>query len=605
MKRQKIELLAPARDLECGLAAIDHGADAVYIGSPAFSARAAASNSVADIERLVGYAHKYFGRVYVALNTLLTDSELDKAVSLIHQLYNAGIDGLIIQDLGLLERDLPPIPLHASTQCNNRTVEKVQFLERVGFEQVVLARELSLERIKEISSETDVLLESFIHGALCVSYSGRCYISEVVTGRSANRGECAQFCRHRYKLEDGTGKMISDEHVLSLKDLNLSRSLEDLLDAGVSSFKIEGRLKSAQYVKNITAYYRSELDKILQRRPELTRLSSGRCSFSFNPNSFKSFNRGVTDYYLNREKGRPAAVKSPKSLGQYVGKVVGYKGKALKIKAEETLHNGDGCCYFNEQDELVGLRVNRAEVEFIYPAKPIKPPVGTSLYRNVDVQFNKELERSDNCRNINVELVLENSEEQLILTIVDEDGVRSITSHSFKRELAKNPGASVKTAEKQLKKSGSTIFLVKDVSVEIEPELFVAASEFNQLRRIGFENHLQERLDHYGRRSLEFHANDVSYPESSDDLPDITNSSAEKFYNRHGLQNLSASSQQKPLMHCKYCVRAQYGMCPGKGAGANAEPLYITDNTGRYILSFDCKSCEMKVDFADKDTDQG
>lgn len=604
MKRQKIELLAPARDLECGRAAIDHGADAIYIGSPAFSARVAASNSVADIEQLVNHAHKYFGRVYVALNTLLADSELDKAVSLIHQLYNAGIDGLIIQDLGLLERDLPPIPLHASTQCNNRTVEKIQFLERVGFEQAVLARELSLESIKEISSKTNVLLESFIHGALCVSYSGRCYISEVVTGRSANRGECAQFCRHRYKLEDSTGTMISDEHVLSLKDLNLSRSLEDLLDAGISSFKIEGRLKSAQYVKNITAYYRTELDKILERRPELTRISSGRCSYTFKPNPFKSFNRGVTDYYLNREKGRLAAVKSPKSVGQYVGKVVGYMDKALQIQAEEPLHNGDGCCYFNEQGELVGLRVNRAEAEFIYPAKPIKPLVGTSLYRNVDIQFNKELERSDHCRNINVELVLENSEDQLALTIVDEDGVRSITSCSFKKELAKTPGTSAKTAEKQLKKSGSTIFLVEDISVAIEPELFVAASKFNQLRRVGFEKHLQARLDHYGRRSLEFHVSDVRYPSNRDDLPDITNLSAEKFYSRHGLQSFSGSSQQKPLMHCKYCVRTQYGMCPGKGADVNAEPLYITDNTGRYVLTFDCRSCEMKVDFADKNTDQ-
>ena len=323
MLPQKIELLAPAKNLGCGISAINHGADAVYIGGPQFGARAAAGNSLFDIEKLIHHAHQFRAKVYVALNTIFNDSELDHAVRLCHQLHGIGVDALIVQDVGLLESELPPIPLHSSTQMNNRTVDKVRFLEKVGFQQVVLARELSLAEIKEIRAATRIPLEFFVHGALCVSYSGQCYISEVVAGRSANRGECAQFCRHKFTLKDGQGKILEkDRYLLSLKDLNLSAHLEVLIDAGISSFKIEGRLKDENYVKNVTAYYRQALDKIIEADGGLQRISSGRCSFGFIPDPAKSFNRGNTDYFLINQRNKPGALESPKSTGQRLGQVV-------------------------------------------------------------------------------------------------------------------------------------------------------------------------------------------------------------------------------------------------------------------------------------------
>ena len=352
MHRHKIELLAPAKNLVCGMSAINHGADAVYIGGPQFGARAAASNSLVDIEKLVAHAHQFRARVYVALNTIFDDRELDLAVGLSHRLHGIGVDALIIQDVGLLESELPPIPLHSSTQMNNRTVDKVRFLEKVGFQQVVLARELSLAQIKEIRAATTVPLEFFVHGALCVSYSGQCYISEVMAGRSANRGECAQFCRHKFTLKDGQGKILEkDRYLLSLKDLNLSAHLGALIDAGVSSFKIEGRLKDENYVKNVTAYYRQALDKIIDGDNGLQSSSAGRCSFGFIPDPAKSFNRGKTDYFLtnrgNTRGNTPGAIDSPKSTGQRLGKVVRAEKQFFILATGETVNNGDGLCFFD------------------------------------------------------------------------------------------------------------------------------------------------------------------------------------------------------------------------------------------------------------------
>ncbi len=600
MAKRTIELLSPARDLDCGLAAINHGADAVYIGAPAFSARAAAANSLTDIEQLVRYAHKYFARVYVALNTLLLDSEIKKAEALIHQLYEAGVDALIIQDMGLLECDLAPIPLHASTQCDNRTVGKVQFFEQLGFEQLVLARELSLAEIREIRSRTSILLEAFIHGALCVSYSGRCYISEAVAGRSGNRGQCAQFCRHRYKLSDAEGNVLADEYVLSLKDFNLSRSLESLIDAGVSSLKIEGRLKPVQYVKNVTAYYRQALDNILERRSDLQSLASGKCSFSFTPNLSKSFNRGTTEYFLHQKKTALAAVRSPKSLGEPVGRVVGFKGRAIRLNSFEKLNNGDGCSFFDEKNELVGFTVNRVDGDLIYPAKSVKPLPAITLYRNVDVQFNRELERSQQCRKIALTLTLDYQDNALRLIIVDEDGICSETRLAQQYQAAKNPGKSARAAEKQLKKSGETIFTVKTVQVKLEPNMFVAVSSFNELRRSGFANHLLKRLSARPERRFLMPETVAVYPSDSSEFPDISNAFAERFYNKHGLDVSAGAGQKRPLMQCKYCVRAQYGICSGKGRKGNAEPLYITDKSRRYKLVFDCHNCQMTVEFAEK-----
>ncbi len=393
MLHRKIELLAPAKNLVCGISAINHGADAVYIGGPQFGARAAACNSLVDIEKLVAHAHQFGAKVYVALNTVFDDRELELAVQLCHQLYGIGVDALIIQDVGLLESDLPPISLHSSTQMNNRTVDKVRFLEKVGFQQVVLARELSLSQIKEIRAATSVPLEFFIHGALCVSYSGQCYISEVMAGRSANRGECAQFCRHKFTLKDGQGKILAkDRYLLSLKDLNLSAHLGALIDAGISSFKIEGRLKDENYVKNVTAYYRQALDKIIDEDGGLQRSSSGRCSFGFIPDPSKSFNRGQTDYFLTDQRNRPGAIESPKSTGQRLGKVEHAEKRFFVLETGEEINNGDGLCFFDPEKGLVGIKVNRVENGKIYPKDPVVLPIGLTVYRNSDTAFNKMLD---------------------------------------------------------------------------------------------------------------------------------------------------------------------------------------------------------------------
>ena len=386
MTSLETELLAPAKNILCGIAAINHGADAVYIGGPLFGARAAASNSLADIEKLVSYAHLFRAKVYVALNTLLTDSELDLAVEFCHQVYELGADALIIQDVGLLESDLPPIPLHSSTQMNNRTVEKVQFLEKVGFTQVVLARELSLAQIKKIRAATSVSLEFFVHGALCVSYSGQCYISEVISGRSANRGQCAQFCRHAFNLQDKNGVVLEkDRFLLSLKDLDLSNHLHALIDAGIRSFKIEGRLKDENYVKNVTATYRVALDKILDSRDGLVRASAGRCHFGFTPDPSRSFSRGATDYFLNKRRNVVGEIRTPKSIGKKIGRITAMDAKCFTLEGEEAVHNGDGLCFFHPKSGLVGVKVNRVEGRAIHPKNgtaQLHLSVGTEIFRN-------------------------------------------------------------------------------------------------------------------------------------------------------------------------------------------------------------------------------
>ncbi len=368
MKTRAIELLAPAKNRACGIAAIDHGADAVYIGGPKFGARAAAANSLDDIAHLVNYAHRFRAKVYVAVNTLLENDELEQAVALCHRLYGLGVDALIIQDLGLFASELPPIPLHSSTQMNNRTVEKVRFLEQIGFSQVVLARELSLTEIQAIAAATTVPLEIFVHGALCVAYSGQCYISEVMAGRSANRGECAQFCRHMFTLKDGTGKTVAkDRYLLSLKDLNLSCRLADLIDAGVSSLKIEGRLKDENYVKNVTAAYRVALDRILDAREDVVRASSGRCRFAFTPDPERSFSRGQTDHFLVTPRNTVAEIRTPKSIGKRLGRVVAVDVHSFTLDGVEPVHNGDGLCFFHPKTGLIGFKVNRVEGRSISP----------------------------------------------------------------------------------------------------------------------------------------------------------------------------------------------------------------------------------------------
>jgi len=604
---QKLELLAPARDLACGLAAINHGADAVYIGGPEFSARAAAANSLEDIEKLVTYAHQFGARVYVALNTIFTDYELDRVVKLTHQMHQIGIDALIIQDMGLFECDLPPIPLHASTQLNNRTVEKIQFLENIGFQQVVLARELDLGAIRKIRLATEIPLEFFIHGALCVSYSGQCYISELVAGRSANRGQCAQFCRHKYTLKDGLGQIIEkDRHLLSLKDLNLSVHLEELIDAGISSFKIEGRLKDINYVKNITAFYRLALDRIIAKKPHLKRSSAGSCTFDFSPDPNRSFNRGKTDYFLTRKRNRVGAIDSTQSIGQELGKVlhIDNKQKYFTLATGEVIHNGDGLCFHTSGGGLRGIQVNRVEDEKIFPRELPDFSIHTLVYRNNDTAFVKSLARSGLCRLLSVQLEVSERDEGLQLVVIDENAMRSETFLKTEKARARQAGASLVLAEKQLKKSGGTLFVVESVGVQLNPDLFFSTALFNELRRKGLEHHLQMRVQRYQPERVKIEMNTFPWPAKEVDYRDnIANQKAEKFYLRHGVSRIDRSSLgvshtgNCALMTTRYCIKAQLGLCHKikKQNGILMEPLTLADNTGEYTLEFDCEKCEMTV----------
>jgi len=608
MGTQTIELLAPAQNVACGLAAVNHGADAVYIGGPLFGARAAAANSLADIDQLVRYAHRFRVKVYVTLNTLLEDDELDQAVVLCHRLYELGADALIVQDVGLLESDLPPIPLHASTQMNNRTPAKVRFLEEVGFAQVVLARELSLARIREIRRATTVPLEFFVHGALCVCYSGQCYLSEVMANRSANRGQCAQFCRHSFDLRDNNGVMLAhDRFLLSLKDLDLSQHLAALIDAGIQSFKIEGRLKDVGYVKNVTAAYRLALDALIEARGDLARGSSGRCHFGFVPDPSRSFSRGATDAFLLDRRKEVAEIRTPKSLGKRIGRVAAVETRSFAIEGGEAVHNGDGLCFFDRDAHLVGLRVNRVEGRTVFPrdgAALARMPVGATVFRNLDIAFNKLLEQSDLCRTLAVTLTLRERDDGLQLDLLDEDGIGSTTALVAAKAPATKAGMFAPLARRQLAKTGGTVFAVSAVVLETSSDLFIPAAAFNELRREAFAQHLERRLAAYVRESRRCVPNEYPWPSALVDYRDnITNTRAMAFYRRHGVTRIDPDRLRagqvagSALMTTKYCLKAQLGLCPrSKGSKpAPAEPFTLADRTGEYVLAFDCDRCEMTV----------
>ncbi len=601
---RKIELLAPAGNLQIGIAAIEHGADAVYIGAPKFSARASAANSVDDIRELVAFAHGFYARVYVALNTLLEDNEIGKAVELSHQLYGAGVDALIIQDMGLLECDLPPIALHASTQMDNRSPEKVKFLEDVGFEQVVLARELSLEQIEAICCGSAIPIECFVHGALCVSYSGQCYISEVVAGRSANRGECAQFCRHRYTLSDIKGKTIGPKaHYLSLKDLDLSEHLQAMITAGVSSFKIEGRLKEGSYVKNVTAHFRSLLDNIINDDPNLERASSGTCSFSFQPNPKRTFHRGNTDYFLLNSENTPGSLATPKSIGQRLGVVREIQDKSFVVVTEEELANGDGFCFLDQHNRLHGFRANRVEGKRVFPREKVHLEDGQVLYRNRDVRFLQELERSERCRFICLDVTIEESGRCVDIQIVDEDRIASCLKFSIEWQTARQKGRINEMMERQFKKTGGTYFHITSFSAQINPSHHVSVAEVNMLRRKALENHVLARMGNYNRPQALRENNTVPWLTNTLSWRDnVTNTYAQKFFRRHGVTSCIPSesnrmnSMKDGLMITKYCLRRQRNMCPkDRESGEAASSLLLTDNSGSYEVHFNCKRCEMTI----------
>ncbi len=603
-KLRKIELLAPAKNLECGLEAINHGADAVYIGAPKFGARSAAGNSLDDIQTLVKHAHLYNARIYVTVNTILKEEELLETEKMIWELYGMGVDALIVQDMGITGLNLPPIPLHASTQTDNRTSDKVKFLANAGFRQVVLARELSLKEIDRIHRENpDVALEAFVHGALCVSYSGQCYVSEACFGRSANRGECAQFCRLSFNMVDADNQvMVSNKHLLSLKDMNQLSQLEALIDAGVSSFKIEGRLKDVSYVKNVTAAYRQKLDEILNRRPDLIKASSGTCYFDFKPQLDKSFSRGFTHYFVNGRDRDIASFDTPKSLGEEMGTVKEIRGNYLTVAGLKSFNNGDGVCYLDEKGTLQGFRINRVDGNKLFLQEMPEIKQRTVLYRNYDQEFEKILSRESAKRKIAVELLLEDHVFGFSLTLTDED--RNLVTLALPRdkELARSP--QTKNLEEQLAKLGNTPFEAIKVEVRFSDNWFIPVSALADLRRKAVDELLTLRSINYKREVSVWKSTSHAYPQTElTYLGNVMNSKAHSFYAAHGVKNIAPAFEKQPvedavLMFCKHCLRFSMGWCPvhQKGRSPYKEPYYLVSSDGkRFRLSFDCKNCQMKV----------
>lgn len=649
-----IELLAPAKNKICAKAAINCGADAIYIGASEFGARNKAPNSLEDIKEIVEYAHRFNVRVYITLNTILTDTEILQAKDLIDELYQIGADAIIIQDMGLLELDLPPIALFASTQCDNRTPQKVKFLENAGFSRVILARELSLEQIKEIRKQTTVELEGFVHGALCVSYSGQCYLSYAIGGRSANRGECAQPCRKNYSLVDEEGNYIAkDKPLLCLKDFNASKHITGLVNAGVSSFKIEGRLKDENYVKNVVAYYRKLIDDLGYQKT-----SSGKVLLDFEPDVEKSFNRGFTDYFLAK-RNKCFTFDSPKSRGKYMGKVTKVENDYFEIDA--SLNPQDGLCYL-AKDGLLGCLVNKIEevkennhhvmlnsiqhrkgerqcdpeshsflrrqahslrttqrfalsssgrrtTYRVYPYKMEGIKVGTKIYRNVDAEFEKALKNSKTCRKIGANLIFKLNK----ISATDEDGNTAEVEYEFE-EFANSKEKMSANVVKQLSKSGESDFLVENVEVLADKIPFLPVSKLNELRRELLEELMQVRLNNYKKITLapcdsaektikyrfrEEGQGERSYPDKEIDYRgNVLNNYAKKFYQEHGckIREMALESGEKCggkcVMTSKHCLKWAFNMCK------SPKNLTLIDEKGkRYPLKFNCDKCEMEIYF--------
>lgn len=607
MSLRKIELLAPARNLECGIAAVDHGADAVYIGASRFGARAAAGNSLADIAQLVDYAHLYGVRVYVTVNTILRDDELADTQAMIWKLYRAGVDALIVQDMGLLELDLPPIPLHASTQMDNRKPEKVRFLADIGFRQVVLARELSLQDIRQVHEACpDVSLEVFVHGALCVSYSGQCYVSQACFGRSANRGECAQFCRLSFDMEDAKGrKIVRNKHLLSLKDLNQNDVLEQLLDAGVSSLKIEGRLKDVAYVKNVTAAYRRRLDDIFKRRKDYVKASSGDVRLTFQPQLDKSFSRGFTHYFLFGRERDIASFNTPKSLGEEMGTVKDVRTDCLTVAGVKPFNNGDGVCYLDEQGHLRGFRINRVAGNRLYPQEMPRISVRTVLHRNFDQEFANVLSRKSAERRIRVDAELGECAFGFTLGLTDADGHRAVMAFEAEKVPARTPQqAQWRT---QLGKLGNTPFQLGDIRLCVTTDWFIPSSTLADWRRRVVDLLLLTRRIGHRREVARVNQHPVACPQRElTYLGNVMNRRAEQFYRAHGVEHIEPAFERRPadgavLMFCRHCLRYAMGWCPHhqKGRSPYVEPYYLVASDGkRFRLDFDCRQCQMKVSYA-------
>ena len=653
---KKIELLSPAKNLEVGIAAINHGADAVYIGGPSFGAREKVGNSIEDIETLCRHAALFDAKVYVTMNTLLFDNELEDARKLAYDCWNAGVDALIVQDMALLNMDMPPIALHASTQCHNIDAEKVKFLEDVGFSQVVLARELSIEQIKDIRSKTTVPLEYFVHGALCVSYSGQCYLSHVIGGRSANRGACAQPCRLSWNLENAEGKRLAtNRHILSLRDLNNSKNIEELIDAGISSFKIEGRLKDIDYVKNVTAFYRKTIDEIIERRDDICRSSRGESNPAFYPNPEKSFSRGFTDYFIHGRQKYIDAPYSPKSMGEYLGTIEKVKNKSVTIRTNKELHNGDGLCFLDRENNLLGFNVNAVsrDASMLPTIKHIDTSKnrqiqrqtvtsnsdismmtrfkieGSKIFRNSDLVWQKEVEKSQGNRKMKIDLIFTVTEDGFALSakLHDTDSEYITTYLSTEKEIANNAEKALENIKSKLSQWGDTEFSVEDVEIffdngqqttdnrlcpqESHVETYGRMSYFIRASVLGeMKKDLVEKLKSYliekhrnerERRNITSSQQNVIYPkEHLSYLGNVINKKAKEFYEFHGVKDIEdglekiKSNDELVVMTTKHCIRYANNIC-SKEIGKPATSLYLVNDKGRFRLDFDCRNCCMKV----------
>lgn len=625
LPKHHLELLSPARDVHIAREAILHGADAVYIGGPSFGARHNACNEVADIAALVEFAHRFHARVFVTINTILHDDELEPARTLIHQLYDAGVDALIVQDMGVMELDIPPIELHASTQTDIRTLERAKFLDQAGFSQLVLARELDLKQIRAIANETDAAIEFFIHGALCVAFSGQCNISHAQTGRSANRGDCSQACRLPYTLKDDQGRVVAfEKHLLSMKDNNQSANLSALVDAGVRSFKIEGRYKDMGYVKNITAYYRQRLDGILENRPDLARASSGRTDHFFVPDPDKTFHRGSTDYFVTDRKIDIGAFDSPTFTGLLVGNVEKVNKRDLLVVTQEPLSNGDGLNVLVKR-EVVGFRANIAEPKgefeedgekrYRYRVEPNEMPEGLfrlrpshPLSRNLDHNWQQALQKTSSERRVGLSWVAKLREERLELTATSEEGVSASVALDGPFGVANKPEQALEQLQDLLGQLGTTMYHADAVELDAPQAFFIPNSQLKALRREAIEALTEARVAAHprgGRKPVAVPP--PVYPEAHlSFLYNVYNQKARDFYHRYGVQLIDAAYEaheeagEVPVMITKHCLRFSFNLCPKQAKGVTGvrtkvAPMQLVHGDEVLTLKFDCKPCEMHV----------
>ncbi|MBR6162764.1 U32 family peptidase [bacterium] len=595
------ELLAPANNKDVAISAINSGADAVYIGYKLFGARSQAGNSLEDIVEVVNYAHIFRVKVYITLNTLLYDKELPEAVKIINKLSKIGVDGIILQDMGLLEQKLPPVPLIASTQCHNNEIRKIKFLENTGFSRVILPRELSLSEIREISKETNAELESFVQGALCVSYSGQCYMSYYLGGRSANRGECAQPCRKQYTLKTKSGKIIAkDKYLLSLKDFNLSERLEDLINAGITSFKIEGRLKNEGYVKNVVLYYRKKLDEVL-RKKGLKKSSVGRIETDFEPDLNKTFNRGFTEFFIDERNKEIPTIDYPNALGEYIGKIKKVYKNYFELE-NNPLNNADGVCFFDNFNNLKGVHINKTEGNKVYPLTTEGIKEGIKLFRTTDKRFEDKLNSAKIKRYIDVELKIRSLDNNLMFILSDSEDNSAVLLVKNGFEEAKDREKSVLSIKTSFSKLKDTEFEVKNITEKLDIMPFIPVSTINRIRKELVERLREIRKKNYPA-SLSKPLKKAEYPiKELDFRGNVINKSAKEFYEKRGVKINETGAESgtnlrgKPVMTTKYCLRYQFGLCKKLNPAGVKEELVLIEKSGKeFSLKFDCRNCYMEI----------